>query len=138
MRANRPCASITFLTYDDLEPGVRFYGETLGLALAEDQGWAKVFRISGSAYVGLVSAREKPPPTPVGTGVLLSIVLVDVEDVDAWYEWLRGKTQIEILSSPAMVPGIPVYSFFLRDPAGYRVEIQAFTDSETVKRFAAV
>ena len=135
MRANRPYASITFLTYEDLQPGIRFYGETLGLPMIEDQGWAKVYRISGSAYVGLVSARGNALPTPVGGGILLSIVVVDV---DAWYEQLRNKPQIEILSSPAMVPGIPVYSFFLRDPAGYRVEIQAFTGSETVKRFAGV
>jgi len=33
-----------------------------------------------------------------------------------------------------MVPGIPVYSFFLRDPAGYRVEIQAFTDPPAAQR----
>ena len=138
MRANSPYASITFLTYEDLESGIRFYGETLGLPLIEDQGWAKVYRISGGGCVGLVSTRGKTPPTLVGSGVLLSIVLVDVEDVDAWYERLRDEPQIEILGPPAMVPGIPVYSFFLRDPAGYRVEIQAFTESETVKRVRGV
>lgn len=34
-----------------------------------------------------------------------------------------------------MVPGITVYSFFLKDPGGYRVEIQAFAESETEARF---
>jgi catechol 2,3-dioxygenase-like lactoylglutathione lyase family enzyme len=132
---NRPLASITFLTYEDLKPGIRFYGETLGLPLIEDQGWAKVYRISGSAYIGLVAARGKTPERPVGSGVLLSIVLVDGEDVDAWYERLRDEPDIEITSEPSIVPGIPVYSFFLRDPAGYRIEIQAFTDLDTRKRF---
>ena len=135
MRVDHPYASITFLTYEDLESGIRFYGETLGLPLIEDQGWAKVYRISGSACVGLVSARGKTPTTPVGSGVLLSIVLVDVEDVDAWYKRLRDEPDIEITSEPSMVPGIPVYSFFLRDPAGYRVEIQIFTDPPTADRF---
>jgi catechol 2,3-dioxygenase-like lactoylglutathione lyase family enzyme len=132
---SRPLASITFLTYEDLKPGIRFYGETLGLPLIEDQGWAKVYRISGSAYIGLVAARGKTPERPVGSGVLLSIVLVDGEDVDAWYERLRDEPDIEITSEPSIVPGIPVYSFFLRDPAGYRIEIQAFTDLDTRKRF---
>ncbi len=135
MRADRPYASITFLTYENLEPGIRFYGETLGLPLIEDQGWAKVYRISGSACVGLVSARGRAPERPVGSGVLLSVVLVDVEDVDAWYKQLRDEPDIEITSEPATVPGIPVYSFFLRDPGGYRVEVQAFTDSLTADRF---
>lgn len=135
MRADRPYASITFLTYENLEPGIRFYGETLGLPLIEDQGWVKVYRISGSACVGLVSARGRAPERPVGSGVLLSFVLVDVEDVDAWYEQLRDEPDTEITSEPAAVPGIPVYSFFLRDPGGYRVEVQAFTDSLTADRF---
>jgi hypothetical protein len=47
--ADRPYASITFLTYEDLQLGIRFCGETLNLPLIEDQGWAKVYRISGSA-----------------------------------------------------------------------------------------
>lgn len=70
---------------------------------------------------------------PIGSGVLLSIVLVDAEDVGAWYERLRDRQQVEILSQLA-VPGVPVHSFFLRDPGGYRVEIQAFTDSLTADR----
>jgi len=135
VREDRPYASITFLTYENLESGIRFYGETLGLPLIDDQGWAKVYRISGSACVGLVSARGRSPESPVGNGVLLSIVLLDVRDVDAWYEHLRDEPGIEITSGPAMVPGIPVYSFFLRDPGGYRVEFQAFTDPPTADRF---
>jgi catechol-2,3-dioxygenase len=135
VRADRPYASITFLTYKNLESGIRFYDETLGLPLIEDQTWAKVYRISGSACVGLVSARGRAPEKPVGSGVLLSIVLDDIEDVDAWYEHLRDEPGIEITSEPSMVPGIPVYSFFLHDPAGYRVEIQAFTDHGMAEQF---
>jgi len=129
---DRPYASITFLTHDDLEAGARFYGDTLGLPLIEGHGWAKVHRISEGACIGLVSSRGAGTEGPVGGGVLLSIA---VDDVDAWYDRLRDEPRIEITSKPAMVPGIPVYSFFLRDPAGYRVEIQAFTDPETSHRF---
>ena len=34
-----------------------------------------------------------------------------------------------------MVSGIPVYGFFVKDPAGYHVEIQPFTDPATRERF---
>jgi len=129
---DRPYASITFLTYEDLDAGVRFYGDALGLPLVEDQGWAKVYRVSGDAYVGLVASRGRTPDKPVGSSVLFSIV---VNDVDAWYDHLRDEPQIETLGSPARVPGIPVYGFFLRDPAGYRIEIQAFTNPATANRF---
>jgi len=127
-----PYASITFLTYEDMKAGDHFYREVLGLPLIEDQGWAKVYRIHGSAHVGIVEARRGPVEKPAGSGTLLSIV---VEDVDAWHERLKDEPSIEILGPPAMVLDILVYSFFLEDPAGYRIEIQAFTDPETAERF---
>jgi len=132
---SRPSASITFLTYEHLESAIRFYGDTLGLPLIEDQGWAKVYRISGSAHVGLVASPEAVGERLPGAGVLLSIVVDDVADVDAWYERLCDEPEIEIAGRPAGVHGIPVYSFFLRDPGGYRLEIQAFTQPAILERF---
>jgi catechol 2,3-dioxygenase-like lactoylglutathione lyase family enzyme len=130
-----PYAGITFLTYDDLAAGDHFYREVLGLPLIEDQGWAKVYRIHGSAHIGIVSRRGDRGPRPATTGTLISIV---VEDVDAWYELLKKESCIKILGSPAMVGELPVYSFFLEDPAGYSVEIQAFTEEKTQQRFGHI
>ena len=127
-----PYASITFLTYEDVEAGDHFYRVVLGLHLIEDQGWVKVYRIHGCAHVGIVEARRGPVEKPEGSSTLLSIV---VEDVDAWYERLKDEPSIEILGPPAMVFDIPVYSFFLKDPVGYRIEIQAFTDASTAEKF---
>ena len=126
-------AAITFLSYTDLAAGIRFYQESLGLELVEDQGWAKVYRLCEGGYVGIVQTK-KPVAEPLGSGALLSIT---VTDVDAWHDHLKGLPEIEILSEPAMVSGIPVYSFFLKDPAGYHLEIQAFTDPATATRFGA-
>ena len=130
-----PCASITFLTYEDVKAGDHFYRSVLGFPLVEDQGWAKVYRIHGCACVGIVKARRGPVEGPVGTGTLLSIV---VDDVDAWYDRFKNRPAIEIFGAPAMVANIPVYSFFLKDPAGYHIEIQSFTDAETAARFNAL
>ena len=131
----KPYSSITFLTYEDMDAGDHFYRVILGLPLIEDQGWAKVYRIHGAANVGIAKACRGPVENPVGSGTLLSIV---VEDVDAWYEVLKDEPSIEILGPPTMVFDIPVYSFSLKDPAGYRVEIQAFTDAETGARFKSL
>ena len=132
---DRPSASIAFRTYENLQVGMRFYGETLGLPLVEDQGWAKVYRISGAAYIGIVEARQGSVERPVGSGALLSIVVDTPEAVDAWHARLRDIPEIDITSAPATIPGIPVYSFLLRDPAGYALEIQAFTEPTTADRF---
>ena len=84
-----PYASITFLTYENMEAGDHFYRVVLGLPLIEDHNWAKVYRIHGAANVGIVEARRGPVDKPVGSGALLSIV---VEDVDAWYEILSRSS----------------------------------------------
>jgi catechol 2,3-dioxygenase-like lactoylglutathione lyase family enzyme len=133
MRA--PYAGITFLSYEDLEAGDRFYREVLGLPLVEDQGWAKVYRIHGSSHVGIVKSARSHGTRPPDAGVLLSIV---VEDVDTWYDRLKDEPSVEILAPPSMVADIPVYSFFLKDPGGHPVEIQAFTDGCTQRRFGHV
>ena len=130
---NEPVAAITFLNVAELGPSDRFYRETLGLELVEDQGCARVYRVAAGGYVGLVRTKTALQPA-AGHGVLVSIV---VDDVDAWYDRLRTSPGIEIESAPVMVPGIPVNSFFLRDPAGYRLEIQAFTDPAAAVRFEA-
>ena len=75
MRA--PYAGITFLTYEDLEAGDHFYRVVLGLPLIEDQEWAKVYRLHGSAHVGIVEARSGSVEVPVGSGTLISIVVED-------------------------------------------------------------
>ena len=130
-----PYAGITFLTYENLEAGDHFYRVVLGLPLIEDQGWAKVYRIHGSAHVGIVEARSGSVEVPVGSGILISIV---VEDADAWYEHLRNEPSIEVSGPPSMVADIPVTSFFLKDPAGYPIEIQAFTDEAVQQRFGHI
>lgn len=130
-----PYASITFLTYENMDVGDHFYRVVLGLPLIEDQGWAKVYRIHGASHVGIVEARRAPVEKPLGSGTLLSVV---VEDVAAWYEKLKDEPSIEILGPPSMVANIPVYSFFLKDPAGYHIEIQSFTDDETIERFKPI
>ena len=124
-----PYASITFLTYENMEAGDHFYRVVLGLPLIEDQGWAKVYRIHGAANVGIVKARHGLVESPVGSGMLLSIV---VEDVDMWYEQLKDEPSIEVLGPPAMVSDIPVYRFFFKDPAGDHIEIQSFTRPQTI------
>ena len=123
------------MTYEDLEAGDHFYRVVLGLPLIEDQGWAKVYRLHGSSHVGIVEARRGSVEVPVGSGSLISIV---VEDVDAWYEHLKNEPSIEIAGPPSVVADIPVTSFFLKDPAGYAIEIQAFTDEATQQRFGHI
>ena len=56
MQVQRPeggiVLAITFQYYRDLPTAMRFYEDVLGLTLAIDQGWSKIYRIDGQAHVG--------------------------------------------------------------------------------------
>ncbi len=76
--------AITFFYYRDLSGAMRFYEDVLGLPLAIDQGWCKIYQICPGAHVGLVDeakgmnkwAKKKPVQ-----------LCIRVADVDAWYAY---------------------------------------------------
>ncbi len=122
----RPAAAdnqlaITFLYYRDLPAAMRFYEEVLGLTLAIDQGWSKIYRITASGYVGLVDetrgSHRAHPVKPVQ-------LCIRVADVAAWHAWVasQGVASLGPLRTNAEL-GISVFVF--DDPEGYQIEIQS-------------
>ncbi len=127
----RVSAGITFFYHKDIEPAMQFYGEVMGFQLVSDQGWAKIFRIAGNSYVGVVTGREGFYQPQEKNAVLLTVV---VNNVQEWYERLR-KTETTLLTELQEKPDIQVRCFFLQDPAGYAIEIQEFLDPEVAREF---
>ena len=122
-------SAITWFYYDNFEEAVAFYGDVLGLGCALDQGWAKVFRVSSTAYVGLVDARsgkgscEAQPES----AVLLTLV---VDDVPAWHDKVAvGGATID--RGVVTIEEIEIRAFVFTDPGGYKLEIQEFLNPET-------
>ena len=124
-------AGITFFYYKDIEPAIQFYGEVMGFQLVSDQGWAKIFRIAGNSYVGVVTGKGGFHQPQEKNAVLLTVV---VDNVKEWYERLR-RTEITLLTELQEKPDIQVRCFFLQDPAGYAIEIQQFLDPRTAQEF---
>jgi uncharacterized glyoxalase superfamily protein PhnB len=94
----------------------------MGLELVTDQGWAKIFRVAGEAYVGLVDGHRgfhKASPTKP---VMLTIV---TSNVDAWYERFL-EFGVETFSEPKDDEELGTRMFMLEDPEGYVIEIQKF------------
>ncbi len=127
---------VTFLYYTDLasasnfESAAEFYGGVLGLEVAHDLGWARLYAVSDTATVGIVkdgsgyhaaTNGEKP--------VMLSII---TDDVDGWFARLQEagvtilsplkplETKLKSGNSPDRAP---VRGFLVEDPGGYTVEI---------------
>ena len=110
---------VVFLSVSDLEVSSKFYGETLGLRLARDQGTCRIFHLSGTSYVGV--CQGDPPRSPNG----LTLTMVS-DDVDGWYK--RLKDQVKIRHPPKLNEKYQIYHFYLEDPDGYTIEIQRFLD----------
>jgi catechol 2,3-dioxygenase-like lactoylglutathione lyase family enzyme len=130
---NRPtiASQITFFYYRDLKPIAEFYEGVMGFELVEDQGWAKIYRVNGRAFMGIVDEQRGFHRAQERNAVLLTLV---VDDVWAWYEYLKSK-EIEVPKKPAISSEVKVQYFFFQDPGGYVIEIQRFLKPELVEPF---
>lgn len=115
-------AQITFLYYRDLEPAASFYGEVMGFQLVEDQKWARIYRVKGNAFLGIVAGERGFHRPQARNAVLLTLI---VDDVSGWYEHLRGRG-VKMLTGVQHRPEIQIRCFFFEDPGGYTLEIQQF------------
>jgi predicted enzyme related to lactoylglutathione lyase len=115
--------AITFIYCRDLPRAMRFYQEVMGLTLAIDQGWCKIYRLCEGAHLGLVDERRGmhrwTPEKPVQ-------ICLRVADVDGWYAYIKqlgDKSQSEMFDNEKL----GIRAFVFDDPEGYQIEIQAAT-----------
>lgn len=115
--------AITFLYYRDLAAAARFYEDVLGLELAIDQGWSRIYRLSHGAHVGLVDEtrgmHRAHPVKPVQ-------VCLRVPDVDAWHAWVAAQG-VAGLSPVRRNDDLGIRAFVFDDPEGYQIEVQTPT-----------
>ena len=113
--------AITFLYFRDLPRAMAFYERVLGIELAIDQGWSKIYRLTGNAHIGLVDetrgAHRAADPKPVQ-------VCLRVADVDAWHAWVKN-CEVAGLTDAKDSPSLGIRAFMFDDPEGYQIEIQS-------------
>lgn len=115
--------AITFFYYRDLPAAMRFHEDVLGLPLAIDQGWCKIYSICPGVHVGLVDESKGMNNWTAEKPVQLCI---RVPDVDTWYAYARAK-DVENLSDLFVNDQIGIRAFVFDDPEGYQIEIQTAT-----------
>ncbi|MFT4044476.1 MAG: VOC family protein [Gordonia sp. (in: high G+C Gram-positive bacteria)] len=122
-------SAITFFYYPDIEPAARFYEDVLGLELVLDQGLARIYRVAGVAYFGIVDGTKGRLPHQERSAALLTIVS---DDVEQWHERLA---ELGVADLSEILHGVYCDHFFFADPWGYAIEIQRFRDPEIAKLF---
>lgn len=124
-------AQITFLYYQNLDRAIYFFENILMLELVEDQGFAKIYCIQGSAYIGIVDEKQGFLRAQDKNAVLITLI---VDDVDAWYTYLQ-KQEVKILTGLQDNEQIKARCFFVEGPGGYAFEFQQFLGDKMVARF---
>ncbi len=115
-------SQITFLYYRELSEPAHFFEEILGLQKVDDQGFARIYQISGGAFIGIVDEDQGYCDAPVAKDVLITLV---TDDVQSWYQRLTDAG-IDVDAPPAIHEKANVEGFFFEGPGGYAFEIQKF------------
>ncbi len=124
---NRPDVAnqlaITFFYYRDLSAAMHFYEDVLGLSLAIDQGWCKIYELCPGAHVGLVDESRGMNKWAKTKPVQLCIRVPNVSD---WYGYAQEKG-LDNLSQLFVNDEIGIRAFVFTDPEGYQIELQSAT-----------
>ncbi len=120
-------SQISFLYYKDLMNAVDFYEKNFNFRLINDQGWAKIYQTSESAFLGLVDEKRGYFNWQREKTVMITLVTKTPAEVDIWFDKLH-KNGVKCLSSPHNVDEIKIRCFLAEDPEGYVIEIQNFLE----------
>jgi hypothetical protein len=92
----------------------------LGLPATLDSEWVKIFQVSETSSVGVVTEGEGAyHKAQSSNAVMLSIV---TSEVDAWYDKLKATENIIFIKDIYNSDSVPIRAFLVEDPGGYTVE----------------
>lgn len=87
--------AITWLYHKDVLGMQNFYEDVMGLELAADQGWTKIYRATDGGYIGLVDERRGMNNYADEKAVTVSFFL---KDLQGWYDYVSTKKPFELRS----------------------------------------
>ena len=114
---------ISWVYTERLAPCVAFYRDALGLEVVLDAGAAMIFATSEGARIGVCETFEDR--VVESKGGMITLLVDGVAAVDAWFARLEAAG-VDLQGAPATLERFGIYSFFVRDPNGYLIEVQCF------------
>jgi predicted enzyme related to lactoylglutathione lyase len=117
-------ANIVFLYYKDVPAARRFYEDVIGLTLAVDQGFSKIYQVSPTSFIGLVDESQGLHRASETKAVTVSFV---TEQIDEWYAYLQLKG-VKMRGPVENATRHPTRGFVAYDPEGYYLEFERFLD----------
>lgn len=114
------CGFITFFHTNNIEKCHKFYCDDLGLKFHYEKGGYRLYNVWGKGMIGFGEVANSEVECNC-----ISFVVECEEDVNKIYGHMK-KLGYEVYEEPKELPQFGVYSFFLKDPDGHRVEIMKF------------
>jgi predicted enzyme related to lactoylglutathione lyase len=128
-------ATVFWLYYEDLDPIQEFYQEALGTELLVDQGWAKVYPVSSSGFLGFVDGQRGLHQATAEKAVTVSFF---TDDIDSWFARLSAWGGIQFREAAVSGEEGFVRTFVAYDPEGYFLEWDTFLELDVNQRLLAI
>lgn len=122
--------AVTWLYYEDMQEAQRFYEEKIGFKLLVDQGWAKVYQISETSYLGLVDGRRGMHSFTDLKGTSVSFI---VKDLEAWYDYVKQHQPFPVKQEIYTGKEDRYKAFVGQDPGKYFLEFNRFLEHQDNK-----
>jgi catechol 2,3-dioxygenase-like lactoylglutathione lyase family enzyme len=117
--------TVLWLYYRDLEAIQAFYRRLLGTDLLVDQGWARIFPVAGTGFLGLVDGSRGLHRATEEKAVTVSFL---TDDIQEWHQWVRDVQGFQLREPGIGSEGDFVRTFVGYDPEGYYLEWDQFLD----------
>ncbi len=117
--------TVLWLYYRDLQTIEAFYSRVFGRGIIVDQGWAKVFPVSASGFVGFVDGERGLHSATDDKAVTVSFF---TEGVEEWFEAAKALPDFPLRTTELSAEGDFVTTFVGYDPEGYYLEWDTFLD----------
>lgn len=116
--------TVVWLYYPELADQQRFYESLFGVDLMVDQGWAKVYQISETGFVGLVDGAKGLHQVTETKGVTVSFL---VDNLAVWQEKAKSLSAFSLKEDgPSTFAGLDLGGYLLRwDQIGEIEELYA-------------
>ena len=120
-------STVMWLYYKDMDRMMRFYEGLFGVDLMVDQGWAKVYQMAGSGFIGLVDGKKGLHETAPEKCVTVSFF---TDDVDGWFARASAQDGLKLRHNEVGDESGKVRIFVGYDPEGYFLEWDTFVPDE--------
>jgi len=117
-------STVTWLYYKDVLAMQNFYENVLGLEVVADQGWAKIYKVSQTAFLGIVDERRGMHKFTDTKAVNVGFI---IDDIEGWFNYVQEHEPFKLRTEKLEIESDKRYTAFVGyGPEDYYLEFDFF------------